>query len=334
MVTEMKIVLPDIKTLTNGDLDLSILEQYGEVITYPLTKYEEISRRIADADVVLCNKTPMNSDTLKYAEKLRYIGLFATGYNNIELEYTNAHNITVCNAGSYSTEAVAQHTFALLLNYYGRIREYDRYVSSGEWNHSDIFCSFAYSMQETAGKVIGIIGFGSIGQRVAEIALAFRMKVLVYSRNEIRARQKIKALFLNHYENGNIQTVDLDTLVSESDVVTVHCPLNAESEKMINAELLGKMKSSSYFINTSRGGVVDEEALYYALKQGKIAGAALDVMQTEPMPEDCKLAGIPNLVITPHIAWAPLETRQRLLMIVADNLEHYLSGTPKNVIYG
>ncbi len=333
MVTEMKIVLPDIKTVTNGDLDLSILEQYGEVITYPLTKYEEINRRIADADVVLCNKTPMNSDTLKYAQKLRYIGLFATGYNNIELEYTNAHNITVCNAGSYSTEAVAQHTFALLLNYYGRIREYDKYVSSGEWKHSDIFCSFAYPMQEIAGKILGIIGFGSIGQRVAEIALAFRMKVRVYSRNQERAEQRIKAFFLNDCRNGNIDAVDLDTLVSESDVVTVHCPLNTESEKMIDAGLLEKMKPSSYFINTSRGGVVDEEALYYALEQGQIAGAALDVMQEEPMPEDCKLLGVPNLVITPHVAWAPLETRQRLFDIVADNLDNFLKGTPKNVVH-
>lgn len=332
MVIEMKIVLPDLKTLTDGDLDISVLEQYGEVITYPLSEYAQIGERIADADIVLCNKTPMNIETLKNASKLQYIGLFATGYNNVELNYTNANNITVCNAGSYSTEAVAQHTFALLLNYYGRVREYSSYVSSGQWKHSDIFCSFAYPMQEMADKILGIIGFGSIGQRVAEIALAFRMKVKVYSRNAEKAEQTIKTLFPNAYEAGMIMAADLDNLVSTSDVVTVHCPLNPQSKKMINTDLLKKFKSTAYFINTSRGGVVDEDALYDALEQEWIAGAALDVMQTEPMPKNCRLFGAKNLVITPHVAWAPLETRQRLLDIAVDNLEQYLNGTPKNVI--
>ncbi len=332
MVIEMKIVLPDLKTLTEGDLDISILEQYGDVIAYPLTEYEQISERIADADIILCNKTPMSAEILKNAPKLQYIGLFATGYNNVELSYTNAHNITVCNAGSYSTEAVAQHTFALLLNYFGRVREYSDYVSSGQWKRSDIFCSFAYPMQEMADKILGIIGFGSIGQRVAEIALAFRMKVKVYSRNAEKAEQTIKTLFPNACEAGMIQTVDLGNLVSDSDVVSVHCPLNSQSEKMINADLLKKFKTTAYFINTSRGGVVDEDALYDALEQEWIAGAALDVMQAEPMSENCRLFEVKNLVVTPHVAWAPLETRQRLLDIAVDNLEQYLNGTPKNVI--
>lgn len=328
----MKIVLPDIKTLTDGDLDLSVLDRFGEVIAYPLTRYEEIAERIADADVVLCNKTRMNAETLKDARKLKYIGLFATGYNNVDLEYTNAHDITVCNAGSYSTEAVAQHTFALLLSYYGRIREYAAYTASGGWKNSDIFCSFAYPMQEMAGKTIGIIGFGSIGQRVAEIALAFRMKVLISSGTRSKAEERCRELFRKTYEEGSIRVTDPETLVSESDVVTVHCPLNRRSERMINRRLLEKFKPGAYLINTSRGGIIDEEALYHALEEGRIAGAALDVMQTEPMPEDCRLLGAKNLVITPHVAWAPLETRQRLLDIAADNLESYRKGTPKHVI--
>ena len=328
----MKIVLPDIKTLTNGDLDLSVLEQYGEVITYPLTKYEDIAGRVVDADVILCNKTPMNAETLKDAKNLKYIGLFATGYNNIDLDYTKDHSITVCNAGSYSTEAVAKHTFALLLNYYGRIKEYAGYTAAGGWKQSDIFCSFAFPMQEMAGKTLGIIGFGSIGQRVAEIALAFRMKLLVFSRNLSNAEKKCRTLFLKAYEEGNIRAADLDTLVSKSDVVTIHCPLNVQSERMISFGLLEKFKPTAYLINTSRGGVIDEEALYHALEEGRIAGAALDVMQTEPMPENCRLSGAKNLVITPHVAWAPLETRQRLLDIVVENLDSYLKGSPKNVI--
>lgn len=328
----MKIVLPDIKTLTDGDLDLSVLEQFGEVIAYPLTKYEEIAGRIADADAVLCNKTLMNAETLKDAGKLKYIGLFATGYNNVDLDYTNAHNITVSNAGSYSTEAVAQHTFALLLNYYGRIREYAEYTASGGWKRSDIFCSFAYPMQEMAGKTLGIIGFGSIGQRVAEIALAFRMKVLVTSGTRTKAEKICRESFIRPYGEGMIRVTDLETLVSESDVVTVHCPLNDRSERMIDRSLLEKFKSSAYLINTSRGGIIDEEALYHALEEGRIAGAALDVMQTEPMPDNCRLSGVRNLVITPHVAWAPLETRQRLLDIAVENLDGYRKGTPRHVI--
>lgn len=328
----MKIVIPDLKTLTNGDLDISVLDKYGEVVAYPLTSYEEIEGRIAEADVVLCNKTEMNSKTLKNAKTLKYIGLFATGYNNIELEYTNSHGITVCNAGNYSTEAVAQHTFALLLNYYGRIKEYDRYVALGEWKKSDIFSSFSYSMREISEKVLGIIGFGSIGQRVAEIALAFNMKVMVYSRNRKKAENTMKSLFGKAFDEDRIQAYDLDTLARQSDVVSVHCPLNLESNQMINANLLGKFKRTAYFINTSRGGVVDEEALFDALEHDCIAGAALDVMQIEPMPKDCKLFGAKNLIITPHVAWAPLETRQRLFDIVVDNLDCYIMGNPKNVI--
>ena len=179
---------------------------------------------------------------------------------------------------------------------------------------------------------MGIIGFGSIGQRVAEIALAFRMKLLVFSRNLSNAEKKCRTLFLKAYEEGNIRAADLDTLVSKSDVVTIHCPLNVQSERMISFGLLEKFKPTAYLINTSRGGVIDEEALYHALEEGRIAGAALDVMQTEPMPENCRLSGAKNLVITPHVAWAPLETRQRLLDIVVENLDSYLKGSPKNVI--
>lgn len=331
----MKIVLPESKTLTIGDLDLSPLKKFGELITYPLTKPEEVAERIKDADIILCNKIPLNEETLKNSEHVKYIGLFATGYNNIDLNYTNARGITVCNAGNYSTQAVVQHTFALLLNHYGRIKEYDQYVSRGEWKNSEIFCSFAYPMQELFGKTIGIIGFGNIGQEVAKVALAFGMNVLVYSRSMKKTETKIQELFSTQYQDGTRKQIALGTLEDiqqNSNIITLHCPLNQASEKMINYEFLKACQQKPYLINTARGGIIDEAGLLKALEEEWIEGAALDVMTTEPMPEDCRLSGVKNLTITPHVAWAPYETRLRLFHIVMDNLEGYLNGSPKNVV--
>lgn len=331
--SKLNIVLPDLKNVTFGDLDLSVFEKYGNVITYPLTKNEELAERLKDADVILCNKTLLSADTLKEASHLKYIGLFATGYNNVDLNYTNAHGITVCNAGSYSTESVAQHTFALILNYYSKIREYAGYVSDEGWKNSETFSPFIFNTAELNGKTIGIIGFGSIGERVAEIARAFHMKVMLYSRNTEKANAKAVTIFgQKSMEQGDVKVVDLDTLVANSDVVTIHCPLNKDSEKMINTELLSKFKKNAYLVNTSRGGVINEDDLYEALQNGKIAGAAIDVLNVEPMQKDCKLANTKNLTITPHVAWAPIETRQRLLQIVEDNLKAYLEGNPTNVV--
>lgn len=331
--SKLNIVLPDVKNVTFGDLDLSVFEKYGNVITYPLSTNEELPERLRDADVILCNKTLLTPETLKETTHLKYIGLFATGYNNVDLNYTNQHEITVCNAGCYSTESVAQHTFALILNHYSKIREYAQYVSNDGWKNSETFSPFIFNTAELYHKTIGIIGFGSIGERVAEIARAFRMKIVLYSRNMNKVEEKAVKIFGKEaLKNKEIQVVTLDGLVQNADIITVHCPLNAESEKMINAEFLSKCKKNAFLVNTSRGGVINEEDLYHALQEGVIEGAAIDVLNTEPMSKDSLLANAKNLTITPHIAWAPIETRERLLKIVEDNLKSYLAGTPKNVV--
>lgn len=314
----MKIVILDAKTITNSDVSLKPIEYIGEVVTYQLTSYDRIKDRIADADAVLCNKSVLDEHNLSFAKKLKYIGLFATGYNNIDIDYCSKHNITVCNAGSYSTDAVAQHTFALILEIFSNVAKYDRFCHDGGWQKSDTFSPFVFSLTELSGKTIGIVGFGAIGRAVAKIALAFNMNVLVYTRTKKQC--------------DNVTFTDFDTLLSESDIVTVHCPLNDASENMFNEQAFLKMKQGAVFINTARGGVMDEQALVCALSNGPLAYAAIDVLSSEPMSIDSQLVHIDNLIITPHIAWAPKETRIRLIDIVADNLTSFINGEPKNVV--
>lgn len=318
----MKIVILDAATLTiNNDIDFSIFDRFGEVKIYDFTKDEEIPERIKDADVILCNKSSMSEKNLSGAKNLKYIGLFATGYNNVDLEYTRKKGITVCNAGSYSTEAVAQHVFAFILHYYNTISRYDEFVKNKGWINTNKFSPFM-EMKELFGKTIGIIGYGSIGQKVAVIANAFGMNVLAYSRSALK--EKI--------QSDEVTYATVDEILGKSDIVTIHCPLNKDSEKMCNKEFFTKMKKDSLFINTSRGGVVNQEDLMWALNNNIIQYAALDVIEKEPMPEDCKLIETKNLVITPHAAWAPLETRERLIKIVSKNLQKWVAGTPINVI--
>ena len=318
----MKIVILDAATLTiNNDIDFSIFDRFGEVKIYDFTKDEEIPERIKDADVILCNKSSMSEKNLSEAKNLKYIGLFATGYNNVDLEYTRKKGITVCNAGSYSTEAVAQHVFAFILHYYNTISRYDEFVKNKGWINTNKFSPFM-EMKELFGKTIGIIGYGSIGQKVAVIANAFGMNVLAYSRRALK--EKI--------QSDEVTYATVDEILGKSDIVTIHCPLNKDSKKMCNKEFFTKMKKDSLFINTSRGGVVNQEDLMWALNNNVIQYAALDVIEKEPMPEDCKLIETKNLVITPHAAWAPLETRERLIKIVSKNLQKWVAGTPINVI--
>ncbi len=312
----MKIILTDAKTVTQGDLSLKPLEEFGEVIVNELTAYDDIAETVRDADMIICNKTPLNADTLRYASHLRYIGLFATGYNNIDTAYCREHGITVCNAGSYSTDAVCQHTFALILECLNRTGSYNSFVHDGGWKNSSTFSPFVFPLNEISGKTLGIIGYGSIGKAVERVALAFNMKTLKVRR---------------HGEDDP-GFVDLDTLLGESDIVTVHCPLNDSSYRMINAENIAKMKGGAIFINTARGGVMDEQAVAQALKSGKLAYAGIDVLETEPMDRDCPLCGIENCIITPHIAWAPMETRIRLMSIVCDNIRAFPNGDPVNVV--
>ena len=312
----MKIVLTDAQTVVDKYVTADILSSFGEVVSYGLLQYEEVAEAIADADMVVVNKTILDAHSLRLAKKLKYIGLFATGYNNIDIEYCRAHGITVCNAGSYSTDAVAQQTFALILEHYNHVALYDRYVHDGLWKRSPTFSPFVYPLNELCGKTIGIVGLGSIGKAVAKIANAFNMRVLAYNRSE------------RHVDG--VEQVGFDTLLDESDIVTVHCPLNPDSQDSFNKDTFAKMKPGALFVNTARGGVMVERDLYDALESGHLGGACIDVLRVEPMEEDCILMEAKNCIMTPHIAWAPLETRQRLMQIVADNIANFLNGTPTN----
>ena len=314
----MKIVLTDSQTVFDNKVTAEPLNEFGEVKDYGLLRYDEIANAIAKADIVVCNKTLLNEDTLKSAKNLKYIGLFATGYNNIDIEYCSKHGITVCNAGSYSTNAVAQHTFALILEHFNNTANYNQYVQDGLWKRSKTFSPFVYPLSELAGKTIGIVGFGNIGKAVAKIADAFEMNVIAYNRSEKSAE--------------NVKFVSLEELIESSDIVTVHCPLNAQSENMFNKETFAKMKHGALFVNTARGGVMNENDLYDALNSGHLGGACIDTLKVEPMEQNCILMQAKNCIITPHIAWAPVETRLRLMDIVTSNIRNYLNGTPTNVV--
>lgn len=314
----MKIVILDAQTVTKGDLPLSDLERFGETAVYPLTPPELIAERVKDADIVLCNKTQLNESNLKNAEKLRLITLFATGYNNIDTEYTERAGITVCNAGSYSTAAVAQQTFGFIINRFSRIADYDRFVKRDGWLESETFSPFVYPTAELEGKTLGLVGYGKIGRQVARIANAFDMRVLVYKRTP--------------ETDKSVEFVSFDELLEKSDVISVHCPLNEQSAHMFDAAAFEKCKQGAYFVNTARGGVVDEQALFDALESEKLSGAAVDVLTSEPMRPDCVLRKAKNITFSPHVAWAPLETRKRLLGIVCENICLFLCGTPQNVV--
>ncbi|MDO4608305.1 MAG: D-2-hydroxyacid dehydrogenase [Clostridia bacterium] len=316
----MKILIADCATLTqNDDLPLTVFKQYGEVVYNLNISRDELLDTVHEYDMILCNKTIIDKAVIEKAEKLKYIGLFATGYNNIDIACAREHGITVCNAGSYSTSAVAQQTFAYILNHYSAVNKYNDFVQNGGWQQSPTFSVLCYPTDELKDKTIGIIGYGSIGRRVAEIALAFEMKVLVYTRTP--------------KNDDRVKFVSLDELLRESDIVSPHCPLNEHSREMFNKEAFAKMKDGAFFINTARGGVINEQDLFDALNSGKLSGAAIDVLSEEPMNKACVLKGVPNLIITPHTAWAPLETRKRLIGIVTDNIDAFLDGKPKNVVF-
>ena len=260
----------------------------------------------------------MDAGSLRLAKKLRYIGLFATGYNNIDIPYCREHGITVCNAGSYSTSAVAQHTFALILEHFNKVSQYNKYVAEGRWKRSPTFSPFVYPLNELAGKTMGIVGLGAIGQAVAKIACAFGMRVIACS----RSRKDVEG----------VSQVSFEELLRESDILTVHCPLNEDSKEMFNSVTFAKMKKGALFVNTARGGVIVEKDLCDALNSGHLGGACIDTINVEPMEEDCILMQAKNCIMTPHIAWAPVETRERLMSIVAGNIRAFLEGSPVNVV--
>lgn len=314
----MRIAVLDAATVVGGGVTLDFLHKLGEVTVYDLTEPQQVVARIGDADAVLINKVHITAQVMAACPRLRYVGLFATGYNNVDTAYAAAHGVTVCNVPGYSTEAVAQHTFALLLALTNRVGDYNRTVEQGDWVKSATFSYFPLPLSELAGKTIGLVGYGAIGQRVADIARAFGMRVLVYKRRPVA--------------DPTVEQVSLDDLLAQADVVSLHCPLNGDSENMIDAAALAKMKRGAYLINTARGPLVDEVALRAALDSGHLAGAGVDVLRREPMAADCPLYGAPNCVITPHIAWASVETRTRLMGVVEDNLRAFMAEEPINVV--
>ncbi len=315
----MKLLITDCATLkSNGDLTLDNFKQFGEVYEYDNISRSELLKEAADTDIILCNKTVIDKEIFDSAPALRYIGIFATGYNNIDTEYAKKKGVTVCNAGGYSTNAVAQQVIGYILMHYTKIPQYDAFVKNGGWKKSEVFSPLVFSSEEVFGKTLGIVGYGSIGKAVEKAAKGLGINVIVYTRT-VR-------------ENGETRFVDFDTLLRESDIVSLHCPLNEQSADMMNEETFNKMKDGAFFINTSRGGTVDEDALYNALRTGKLSGAAVDVLKREPMSRESLLETAPNIIITPHTAWAPLATRKRLLGIVEENIRTFLQGNPQNRI--
>ncbi len=314
----MKTVCTDISSVSCGDIDTSVFEKYGEVVFYDVTPPELTAERIADADLIIVNKTVIGRRELETAKNLKYIGLFATGYNNIDTKAARELGITVCNAGQYSTAAVAQHTFALMLELFSKTGYYDSFVSSGGWKAAKIFTGFVGGTDELLGKTLGIVGFGSIGSAVARIGAAFGMNVIAFTRTP--------------KDVTGVKFVTKEELFRESDVITFHCPLTPDTSKMLNRETLSLCRDGVYIVNTSRGGVIDEDALAGAIKSGKVRGAGLDVLAVEPMAGDCPLFGLDNVIITPHVAWTPLATRERLMDVVTSNIDAFLAGDPRNVV--
>lgn len=315
----MKIVVLDGYTLFPGDLDMQPLYELGEVTFYDRTLPEEIVSRIGDAPVVLTNKARITREVMQACENLRYIGVLATGYNVVDIEAASERGIVVTNVPAYSTQAVAQHTMALLLASMSHVHTYDAAVKRGEWERSPDFCFFAGASEEVAGKTLGIIGFGSIGQAVAKAAIGLDMRVIVHTRTPREGFPQVRF-------------VSLEEVLEQSDVISLHCPLTEKTQGIISAGAIAAMKDGVRVINTARGPLVDEAAMAMALESGKIACYMTDVLSVEPPKADQPLLHAPHTIITPHVAWAPLETRRRLRDIAMDNVRAYMDGAPKNMV--
>ncbi|MBO7215335.1 MAG: D-2-hydroxyacid dehydrogenase [Clostridia bacterium] len=314
----MKITVLDKPSFTVGDINLENLDKLGEVSYYGILPRNEVIKACYNATAVICNKTLFDKEMIESLPNLKYIGVTATGYNNVDLSFAKERGIVVANVPGYSTVDVAQHVFAFILHHSNKVDVYDNSVKNGDWLKSITFCYFDYPLCELSGKTLGIFGYGDIGKQVAKIGDAFGMKVLVHTRTIPT--------------NCPYSLVDRETLFKESDYLTIHCPLNQQTKGLINENTLSLMKKSAVLINTSRGPVVDEKALRYALDNKVIAHAYLDVLAVEPMQKDCPLIGAKNLTLTPHIAWAPTESRQRLMDIVASNVQAFIDGKPQNVV--
>lgn len=319
----MKIVNLDSYALNPGDLDWSPLKELGDCTFYdrtPVNDDNEILKRIGDAEIVLTNKTPLDEHVISTAPNLKYIGVTATGYNVIDTEAATKANIPVTNIPTYGTDAVAQFTFALLLEITSHVGLHNQLVHDGRWSSNPDFTFWVKPLMELQGKTLGLIGFGSIAKKVAEIGHAFSMNIIFYNHRPKKD--------LPNY----VKQVDLEELYQQSDIISLHVPQTPETTEMIDQEAISQMKDGVILINTARGGLISEKDVADALNGGKIAAAGVDVVQKEPIPADSPLLSAKNCYITPHIAWAPRETRNRLLGIVVDNLQAFLNGEKLNVV--
>lgn len=317
----MKLVVLE-RNSVGTDVDVSCFEKFGEVVYYPNTVAENTAERVKDADIIIGNKAPMNENTLKDAPNVKLICLFATGFDNVDLAYCESRGIKVANVVNYSTAMVVQHTLLLALALEEKLIHYDNYVKSGEYGAQDRFSNFDRPFREFEGKTWGIVGMGNIGRGVARVAQALGCKVIFYSAS---GKSTCK-----EYER-----VEFDALLSQSDILSLHCPLTDRTRGLINKEAFSKMKQSAVLVNVARGPVVDTQALYEALTQGQIAAAGLDVLEKEPISKDNPLGEIKDstkLIITPHMAWASIEARTRLVDEVAKNIQAFLDGEERNIV--
>lgn len=318
----MKIVITDANAVNPGDLSWDFLNKYGQVVVYPRTPEELAIQRLRDADIILINKTPITAQLLDHCPSIKLICVLATGYNVVDCEAAAARGIPVCNVPDYSTNAVAQFTFALLLELCNAVGHHSTAVREGAWCRCPDFCFWDTPQVELAGKTLGIIGFGRIGRAVGRIAKAFGMEVLAYNRSRCPEGEAIG------------QYVELDTLLARSDIVSLHCPLTPQTESIINADSLAKIKDGAILLNTARGPLLDEAAVADALRSGKLRAAAADVVTREPILETNPLLTAPNCLLTPHMAWAPIESRRRILDCTTRSIEGFLAGKPVNTVNG
>ena len=315
----MNIVVLDGHTLNPGDLSWGELQSLGECRIYDRTPPDEVVKRAADAEIVLTNKTVLTREQIHSLPKLRYIGVLATGYNIVDIAAAREGNIPVTNVPTYGTRSVAQHTLALLLELTQHVGHHARTVRDGRWTKCPDFCYWDYPLIELDGLTMGIVGLGRIGGAVAELAKAFRLNLLASSSTPGQS-------------SPGIQFVELESLFRQSDVVSLHCPLTPRTNNLVNAKRLALMKPTAFLLNTSRGGLVEEQALADALNSGRIAGAAVDVLSLEPPPADNPLLRAKNCLVTPHIAWATRAARSRLLATAVANVRAFLDGRAQNVV--
>lgn len=317
----MQIVVLDGYTLNPGDLSWEALHRLGKVTVYDRTPAENLLGRVGDAEVVLTNKTPLRKEILEQLPGLKYIGVLATGYDVVDVRAAAERGIVVTNVPSYGTDSVAQFVFALILEIAHRTGLHSDSVHRGDWGAQPDFCYWRSPLMELTGKTLGVVGLGRIGQRTAELAAAFGMQVKAYSRR-----------WAERPPEPGITWCSLEELLQTADVVSLHCPLTDETRGLIDRERLARMKPGAYLINTSRGALVVEEDLAEALRSGRLSGAALDVLSQEPPTAGSPLLGVPNCILTPHIAWATVEARSRLLDQAVTNVERFLAGSPIHVV--